>query len=84
MAKIYFNENGNYDLWENELGNPEYPDSLTEIPDDTALWRLSYDHDTSILTVKFSGMTDAQAETALDEEAAAAHAAFLASLEAEE
>lgn len=82
MAKCYFNQNGMFDIWEDEPGTPELPDSLTEVPDDTALWRLSYDHDTSTLTVKYSGMTDAEAEAAADVDIQTAHDAFVASLEA--
>jgi len=80
MARCYFDENGMFDIWEDELGTPEFPDSLTEVPDDTALWRLSYDHDTSTLTVKYSDMTDAEAEAALDVDLQAAQDAFEASL----
>ena len=66
MARCYFNLNGMYDIMEDEVGNPEFPDSLTEIPDDTALWRLSYDHETATLTVKYPTMTDSEAEAQLD------------------
>jgi hypothetical protein len=62
MARCYFDETGSFDFWETDIGTPEYPDSLTEVPADTALWRLSYDHDSATLTVAYSGMTDADAE----------------------
>ena len=65
MAKCYFGSDGMFDIWEDDIGNPEYPDSLTEVPSDTALWRLSYNHETSTLTVKHDGMTDTQAEEQL-------------------
>ena len=65
MAKCYFGSDGMFDIWEDDIGNPEYTDSLTEVPSDTALWRLSYNHETSTLTVKHDGMTDTQAEEQL-------------------
>lgn len=68
---MYFNNTGKYDLWENENGVPDFPDSLTEVPDNIALWRLTYDHDTSTLTVLYDGMTDEQAEAQLDADLAA-------------
>jgi len=82
MARCYFDSNGKFDLWENDLGNPEMPDSLTEIPDDTALWRLSYDYETATLIVKYPTMTDSEAEAQLDIDIQAEHNAFMATLEA--
>jgi len=49
-----------------------------EGPEGVALWRLSLDLETKKVIVKFEGMTEAEAEAALDLELQAQHEANLA------
>jgi hypothetical protein len=64
MRKVVF-DNVSGQFWSEDPANvtPEDPRAVVvEVPEDVAAWRLSYNPKTEQVTVKYSGMTDSQAE----------------------
>ncbi len=60
--KYYINTNGKPWATESEVLPGSINDPLADIPEGIALWRLHYDLETKVLTIKYEGMTDSEAE----------------------